>query len=445
MQEAALMRQCLKCKTVVENSQVYMCHIRPGVLRQCHVCALIFEIECEFERHKLVAHPRVLSTNNTAMAKPQPAPVAPEGREQGFRYLPMDDYTEVRPRENRTVDAPGPLPSELRSDPETSTDILEDPFDDRCALAQGSESGKSVEIAFLEPFQGDLLLDLSPPDEKAGSLSKAISQFQSVVRSRPTREEPEAEHQQSPTQDVELKKRVPISTTTTPTASPPSARVTPQASGPIKASPPSSAQAPPQPPKVKSPEQNTQMSGIMCYECGTNFSNVIALHQHQMMDKHNYCEWCYAFFADRTLLHKHKQQVHSFKCAVCGLSHFTVEDLIAHQQLKAHCYCKPCNSYFKDQKSHRQHMAAMHDNSRHAPSPPKPTATVAASGGKYKCTVPSCGFTSATAEQLRSHQQKENHNFCRPCNKAFCDAMALKNHKNGGGRHDENIKKHESG
>ncbi|KMU86551.1 hypothetical protein CIHG_04340 [Coccidioides immitis H538.4] len=135
------------------------------------------------------------------------------------------------------------------------------------------------------------------------------------------------------------------------------------------------------------------------------------------MDKHNYCEWCYAFFADRTLLHKHKQQVHSFKCAV----------------------------YFKDQKSHRQHMAAMHDNSRHTPSPPKPTATVAASGGKYKCTVPSCGFTSATAEQLRSHQQKENHNFCRPCNKAFCDAMALKNHKNGGGRHDENIKKHESG
>lgn len=317
--------------------------------------------------------------------------------------------------------------------------MTDNSFTARAARTQIVGKREVLQLVTSGSPQGDLL-DLSPNSDELCNLDKAIGDFQEALKQRTTRREPAVQSTADLSQEVVLKKRVPTvpaSATITTNTSADTAINTPGTSEKAKTTPQDRR------PLAVAPEPQqgriVPTGGIICFECGTSFSNVLALQQHQMSNKHNYCDLCYAFFADRKVLQKHKGQVHNFRCATCTLVHLTLEDLYSHQQLKSHCYCKACNSYFRDMASHKQHMTVLHDKSRHEPG--VAPATNVSPVLKYKCTVQGCVFSSTSPDKLKTHQQRENHNFCRPCNKTFCDAVALSNHKKAGGRHTENLKR----
>ncbi|EEP78411.1 predicted protein [Uncinocarpus reesii 1704] len=365
------MRQCMSCNLVLQNSQTYLDHIKPGPLRQCSTCELIFEVQCEFELHQLVEHPKRKAIGSAAMTKESPLPnPAVTAREQGFRYIPLDEHMETHTLGNPTVETAETQTSQFPTDPRHMDDLLLGNLVDGSPIpAPSGTASKGIPMALSGPPEGDLL-DLSPPNEESGTLSKAISNFQDVLKNRPALERTVVKDTPSQTQEVQLKKRVPVTSPATSSGSPHPATITPESSELIK----TPLQIRPVPEAQQQP--NVQTSGILCFECGATFTNILALHQHQMVSKHNYCHWCLGFFADRSVLQKHKEQVHNFRCTSCNAAHFNLEDLITHQRLKAHCYCKACNSYFLDLKSHQQHMATFHDNSRHGPSRAEPAGAL---------------------------------------------------------------------
>ncbi|WEW61771.1 hypothetical protein PRK78_007267 [Emydomyces testavorans] len=362
-----------------------------------------------------------------------------EDKKQGVRYLSLDKYMQMRKSKNPTANVPGTPVSNHAKRPQVETKIaLEDPFDDRWALALSGETSKGFRLSLPGPPLGDLL-ELSTPSEKESTLSKAIDRFQEAVKERTMRKAPPVENKPNHNQQVRPKRRVAV--TATSTGSPCSTKVTPESSEPVR-TPNQQLQALPRIAEAQRPLK-VESSGIICFECRTSFNNILALHQHQMANDHNYCHWCFAFFIDRAVLQKHNEQVHNFKCAACPMSYISLGDLLAHQKLNNHCYCRPCNSYFQDTMSHTRHTTALHDKSRlgEVDTVAAAFAKVATPALKYKCTAPKCKFSAGNADNLRDHQRREKHNYCEPCNKTFCDAGALKNHKRGGGRHSENIKK----
>ncbi|KAI1978334.1 hypothetical protein LOZ51_005056 [Ophidiomyces ophidiicola] len=422
------MRQCVSCNTVLANLQEYLEHVKPAANKQCPACSLSFQIECDYELHKLTVHTHDHENTAKENVRPEIASALPDN-EEPLEQQSLEKYVQMLNLESSTSSTSS---NAITTSHQVAQNFaLDNPFDDAPVLGGGTSKKVLISTLLGQPH-GDLL-DLSSVSTKAETLGQAVTDFQGALKKRNSHESTGGKGQNS---EVELKKRFVIPLETTSTGSPVLPEFTPGSSEAAMGSPIRDVEG------VSLVLHNQETAAvepgrIICFECQAVFGNILALHQHQMVEGHNYCQWCFAFFIDRTMLRKHKDQVHNFQCATCDLIHITLGDLITHKQLKGHCYCKPCNSYFENVNSHKQHMSVMHDNA-HYSLRPRPVK-VGVAGGKYKCTVHGCSFSAYSANTLRTHQEQENHNFCRPCNKAFCDSLALKNHKSGGGRHAENL------
>ncbi|KAF3892422.1 C2H2-type domain-containing protein [Trichophyton interdigitale] len=197
---------------------------------------------------------------------------------------------------------------------------------------------------------------------------------------------------------------------------------------------------------------------IVCFQCEAGFNTIIGLQHHQMTENHNYCGLCHAYFADGTLLDKHKDVAHNFKCSTCASVSASVEELWAHQQATNHSFCGVCCCYFRDESIQRKHNLAYHmripcptckrvfqtqqeleqhqraiqhcycDQCDEIMNSQSSFESHVATSHIYKCMAVQCLFSAAKLQSLKDHQKQEKHNFCSPCNRSFTDGLALTNH-----------------
>ncbi|EEQ32540.1 conserved hypothetical protein [Microsporum canis CBS 113480] len=197
---------------------------------------------------------------------------------------------------------------------------------------------------------------------------------------------------------------------------------------------------------------------IICFQCEAGFDTIIGLQHHQMMEGHNYCSLCCAYFADERFLDKHMKMAHNFRCPTCDIALSSPSELLSHQEETEHSFCGTCCCYFQAESIQRKHNRMYHMRmscptcqevfptqqeleqhqraTQHSycgqcdevlGSQANFEAHVATSH-IHKCTARGCLFAAAKLKILKDHQERERHNFCSPCNRAFADALALANH-----------------
>ncbi|KAK2879561.1 hypothetical protein FQN49_000754 [Arthroderma sp. PD_2] len=197
---------------------------------------------------------------------------------------------------------------------------------------------------------------------------------------------------------------------------------------------------------------------IICFQCEAGFDTIIGLQHHQMTEGHNYCDICYAYFADGSFLDKHMTVAHSFRCPTCVSTFSSPGELWSHQEDTQHGFCDVCCCYFRTESVQRKHNFMYHMRvpcptcEQVFPTQPglEQHQRVAqhcycgqcdeildsqigfemhvATSHAHKCNVVGCFFAGAKLNILRDHQEREGHNFCPPCNRAFTDTLALINH-----------------
>ncbi|KAL2218272.1 hypothetical protein M432DRAFT_426527 [Thermoascus aurantiacus ATCC 26904] len=206
-------------------------------------------------------------------------------------------------------------------------------------------------------------------------------------------------------------------------------------------------------------DSSSQRSHVAtCPACKAGFSNVSALHAHQVSKKHCYCAYCKGFFLGPKDLSEHFKSIHKIACQTCGQPAETLVALRVHQKLSGHCYCPDCRCFFSHPDDLQEHNSSIHTKicdtcgktfktrdslSQHQTHCSAGKATLKPAEkqteNQVSETMPTCPFckiTFASVFKLREHQKLRKHEYsCKYCVKTFATQQGVDQHNSALGKH----------
>ncbi|KAI9729191.1 MAG: hypothetical protein M1834_007098 [Cirrosporium novae-zelandiae] len=172
-----------------------------------------------------------------------------------------------------------------------------------------------------------------------------------------------------------------------------------------------------------------------CNSCGSKFSTLNALKDHQEAKKHCYCYICHRHFQNDQAAEQHRSVLHNYVCLTCNKVFSQLGSLEAHQMAKQHSCCSSCRKYFYSDEAAEQHRLALHHNQCTSCNKVfvELASLIAHQKDKQHFYCPFCEMYFDSDQAAKNHQLKRNTRKCPSCESTFCFPEPLAEHKRSTG------------